>query len=127
MYKFSEALTMFLASGTLKNLLNLNMAACYLKMGESRKSIESCNKVSYIAFYTFHGVPFFFFSQLSSKAWRCFLVDPIQVLDANPANIKALYRRGMAYMSAGDFEEAGTDFKAVSPCNPLDTQSPYVI
>ncbi|KAK4800922.1 hypothetical protein SAY86_021409 [Trapa natans] len=62
-----------------RNLLNLNMAACYLKMGETRKSIESCNKV----------------------------------LDANPANVKALYRRGMAYMSAGDFEEARTDFKAM--------------
>ncbi|KAK4748235.1 hypothetical protein SAY87_014821 [Trapa incisa] len=62
-----------------RNLLNLNMAACYLKMGETRMSIESCNKV----------------------------------LDANPANVKALYRRGMAFMSAGDFEEARTDFKAM--------------
>lgn len=30
----------------LKNLLHLNVAACLLKMGESRKSIESCNKVT---------------------------------------------------------------------------------
>ncbi|OWM81771.1 hypothetical protein CDL15_Pgr007809 [Punica granatum] len=62
-----------------RSLLNLNVAACYLKMGESRKSIDACNKV----------------------------------LDANPAHVKALYRRGMAYMSAGDFEEARTDFKAM--------------
>ncbi|KAM7464011.1 hypothetical protein LguiA_032132 [Lonicera macranthoides] len=60
-----------------RNLLNLNVAACYLKMGECRKSIETCNKV----------------------------------LDANPLHVKALYRRGMAYMSAGDFEEARADFK----------------
>lgn len=59
-----------------RNLLNLNVAACYLKMGESKKSLEACNKV----------------------------------LDANPVHFKALYRRGMAYMSAGDFEEARADF-----------------
>ncbi|KAA8518968.1 hypothetical protein F0562_016258 [Nyssa sinensis] len=59
-----------------RNLLHLNVAACFLKMGECRKSIEACNKV----------------------------------LDANPVHVKALYRRGMAYMSAGDFEEARSDF-----------------
>ncbi|KAG6640123.1 hypothetical protein I3843_10G141800 [Carya illinoinensis] len=60
-----------------RNLLHLNVAACQLKLGECRKSIETCNKV----------------------------------LDANPAHVKALYRRGMAYMAAGDFEEARADFK----------------
>ncbi|KAL8039289.1 hypothetical protein ABFX02_10G025700 [Erythranthe guttata] len=59
-----------------RNLLHLNMAACWLKMGEFRKSIEACNKV----------------------------------LEANPAHAKALYRRGMAYMAGGDFEEARADF-----------------
>ncbi|KAK9986456.1 hypothetical protein SO802_031407 [Lithocarpus litseifolius] len=59
--------------------LHLNVAACQLKLGECRKSIETCNKV----------------------------------LDANPAHVKALYRRGMAYMEAGDFEEARGDFKMV--------------
>ncbi|KAI3782585.1 hypothetical protein L2E82_12636 [Cichorium intybus] len=59
-----------------RSLLNLNVAACYLKMGDCRKSIETCNKV----------------------------------LDANPVHVKALYRRGMAYMEAGDFEEARRDF-----------------
>ncbi|KAL3639470.1 G1/S-specific cyclin pas1 [Castilleja foliolosa] len=59
-----------------RNLLHLNMAACWLKMGEFKKSIESCNKV----------------------------------LDTNPVHSKALYRRGMAYMAAGDFEEARADF-----------------
>ncbi|EXB55867.1 Peptidyl-prolyl cis-trans isomerase PASTICCINO1 [Morus notabilis] len=34
-----------------------------------------------------------------------------RVLDANPAHVKALYRRDMAYMAAGDFEEAMTDFQ----------------
>ncbi|KAI4331686.1 hypothetical protein MLD38_029846 [Melastoma candidum] len=62
-----------------RNLLNLNVAACYLKLGESRKSIEACNKV----------------------------------LDANPAHVKALYRRGMAYMTAGDFQEARNDFESM--------------
>lgn len=37
----------------------------------------------------------------------------MQVLDANPAHVKALYRRGMAYMAAGDFEEARGDFTMV--------------
>lgn len=59
-----------------RNLLHLNVAACYLKLGESRKSIEACNKV----------------------------------LDTNPVHVKGLYRRGMAYMSLGDFEEARNDF-----------------
>ncbi|KAG6430648.1 hypothetical protein SASPL_108720 [Salvia splendens] len=58
------------------DLLHLNMAACLLKIGEYRKSVESCNKV----------------------------------LDANPAHVKALYRRGMAYMAVGNFEEARADF-----------------
>lgn len=62
--------------GNTRSLLNLNVAACYLKMGDFRKSIETCNKV----------------------------------LDANPVHVKALYRRGMAYMSGGDFEEARRDF-----------------
>ncbi|BAT96328.1 Peptidyl-prolyl cis-trans isomerase [Vigna angularis] len=60
-----------------RNLLHLNVAACYLKLGECKKCIETCNKV----------------------------------LDANPAHVKGLYRRGMAYMTAGDFEEAKADFK----------------
>ncbi|KAJ4833555.1 hypothetical protein Tsubulata_022486 [Turnera subulata] len=34
-----------------------------------------------------------------------------KVLDANPAHAKALYRRGMAYMEAADFEEARGDFE----------------
>lgn len=59
-----------------RNMLHLNVAACYLKMGECRKSIETCEKV----------------------------------LDAHPAHVKALYRRGMAYMELGDFEEARNDF-----------------
>lgn len=62
-----------------RNLLHLNVAACYLKMGECRKSIETCNKV----------------------------------LDANPVHVKAMYRRGMAYMAAGDFDEARSDFEAM--------------
>ncbi|GFY82263.1 FKBP-type peptidyl-prolyl cis-trans isomerase family protein [Actinidia rufa] len=33
-----------------------------------------------------------------------------RVLDTNPVHVKALYRRGMAYMSAGEFEEARNDF-----------------
>lgn len=59
-----------------RNLLHLNVAACLLKMGEFRKSIETCNKV----------------------------------LDVNPVHVKALYRRGMAYLAGGDFEEARADF-----------------
>ncbi|OIT36449.1 PREDICTED: peptidyl-prolyl cis-trans isomerase PASTICCINO1 [Nicotiana attenuata] len=59
-----------------RNLLHLNVAACFLKLGEYKKSIEACNKV----------------------------------LDANPVHVKALYRRGMAYMASGDFEEARADF-----------------
>ncbi|XP_021755683.1 peptidyl-prolyl cis-trans isomerase PASTICCINO1-like [Chenopodium quinoa] len=59
-----------------RNMLHLNVAACYLKMGECRKSIETCDKV----------------------------------LDANPVHVKALYRRGMAYMELGEFEEAKNNF-----------------
>ncbi|KAK9673862.1 hypothetical protein RND81_12G194500 [Saponaria officinalis] len=62
-----------------RNMLQLNVAACYLKMGDCRKSIEICDKV----------------------------------LDANPVHAKALYRRGMAYMEAGDFDEAKSDFNMI--------------
>lgn len=62
-----------------RNSLHLNVAACYQKMGENKKSIDACNKV----------------------------------LDGSPAHAKALYRRGMAYMLAGDFDEARNDFKAM--------------
>lgn len=37
----------------------------------------------------------------------------MQVLDANPAHVKALYRRGMSYMLAGDFDDARSNFKMV--------------
>lgn len=37
----------------------------------------------------------------------------VQVLDANPVHVKALYRRGMAYMEVGEFEEARSDFNKV--------------
>ncbi|XP_039136399.1 peptidyl-prolyl cis-trans isomerase PASTICCINO1 [Dioscorea cayenensis subsp. rotundata] len=60
-----------------RNSLHLNVAVCYQKLGEYRKSIETCNKV----------------------------------LDANPVHVKALYRRGMAYMLGGDFDEAKNDFE----------------
>ncbi|XP_031485513.1 peptidyl-prolyl cis-trans isomerase PASTICCINO1 isoform X1 [Nymphaea colorata] len=60
-----------------RNSLHLNVAACYQKLGDCRKSIETCNKV----------------------------------LDSSPAHVKALYRRGIAYMSAGDFDEARSDFE----------------
>ncbi|KAK9920526.1 hypothetical protein M0R45_029081 [Rubus argutus] len=33
-----------------------------------------------------------------------------KVIEANPGHVKALYRRGMAFMAAGDFEEAKSDF-----------------
>ncbi|KAJ6842129.1 peptidyl-prolyl cis-trans isomerase PASTICCINO1 [Iris pallida] len=59
-----------------RNSLHLNVAACLQKMGEYRKSIETCNKV----------------------------------IEANPAHVKALYRRGMSYMLLGDFDEARKDF-----------------
>ena len=36
-----------------------------------------------------------------------------QVLDANPAHVKGLYRRGTAYMLGGDFDEAKKDFEMV--------------
>lgn len=75
-----------------RNLLNLNVAACHLKLGECRKSIETCNKV----------------------------------LEANPAHVKALYRRGMAYMEVGDFEEARSDFEMmlkVDKSSELDATS----
>ncbi|PKA52691.1 Peptidyl-prolyl cis-trans isomerase PASTICCINO1 [Apostasia shenzhenica] len=62
-----------------RSSLQLNVAACYQKMGEHRKSIETCNKV----------------------------------LDGNPVHVKALYRRGMAYMLHGDFDDARKDFLAM--------------
>ncbi|KAL5991648.1 hypothetical protein ACLOJK_012557 [Asimina triloba] len=34
-----------------------------------------------------------------------------RVLETSPAHAKALYRRGVAYMSVGDFDEARSDFE----------------
>jgi len=52
----------------------------------------------------------------------------MQVLEANPAHVKGLYRRGMAYMAAGDFEEARADFKMVKIFmhNLLSIESLYI-
>jgi outer membrane protein assembly factor BamD (BamD/ComL family) len=36
-------------------------------------------------------------------------------LEANAAHVKALYRRGMASLEVGDFEEARGDFEMVTP------------
>ncbi|KAL0867205.1 hypothetical protein Bca101_046323 [Brassica carinata] len=62
--------------GDARNMLHLNVAACLLKMGEWRKSVETCNKV----------------------------------LEAKPGHVKGLYRRGMAYMAGGEYEDARNDF-----------------
>lgn len=48
-----------------------------------------------------------------SGSW-CVPDKILQVLDANPAHVKALYRRGMAYLEVGDFEEARSDFEMVT-------------
>ena len=37
-----------------------------------------------------------------------------QVLEANPAHVKALYRRGTSYMLLGEFNDARNDFEKVS-------------
>lgn len=62
-----------------RSSLHLNVAACYQKIGEYKRSLESCNKV----------------------------------LGENPRHAKALYRRGIAFMSCGDFDEARKDFKMI--------------
>ncbi|KAG2325025.1 hypothetical protein Bca4012_039516 [Brassica carinata] len=62
--------------GDARNMLHLNVAACLLKLGEWRKSVETCNKV----------------------------------LEAKPGHAKGLYRRGMAYMAGGEYEDARNDF-----------------
>ncbi|KAK4369771.1 hypothetical protein RND71_009246 [Anisodus tanguticus] len=46
-----------------------------------------------------------------------------RVLDANPVHVKALYRRGMAYMASGDFEEARADFIKMMSVDKLSEAS----
>ncbi|CAH8328765.1 unnamed protein product [Eruca vesicaria subsp. sativa] len=60
--------------GEARNMLHLNVAACLLKLGEWRKSVETCNKLG---------------------------------------NVKGLYRRGMAYMAGGEYQDARNDFNKV--------------
>ncbi|KAL1804706.1 hypothetical protein ACET3Z_027774 [Daucus carota] len=72
-----------------RNLLHLNVAACYLKMGMCKNSIEACNKV----------------------------------LDASPLHAKALYRRGLAYMESGDYEEARGDFNKMMSIDKSSDQN----
>ncbi|KAA3455050.1 peptidyl-prolyl cis-trans isomerase PASTICCINO1 [Gossypium australe] len=47
----------------------------------------------------------------ASSKWENAESPLTHVLDATPVHAKALYRRGMAYMAAGDFEEARSDFQ----------------
>ncbi|KAG6744183.1 hypothetical protein POTOM_052893 [Populus tomentosa] len=138
-----------------RNLLNLNVAACHLKSGECRKSIETCNKhfvslsheefhvkhnwqytrypalvyhhrvqtpygstlcagkipsPTLIAYNLFWGRALRWLSARFKRACHRMIYD-VLVLEANPAHVKALYRRGMAYMEVGDFEEARSDFE----------------
>ena len=44
-YYLQKRVNLCTCSNWLKDLLHLNMAACLLKIGEYRKSVESCNKV----------------------------------------------------------------------------------
>ncbi|KAH9672634.1 peptidylprolyl isomerase [Citrus sinensis] len=74
--------------------IHLYSSACLLKLGECRKSIEACNKGH---------------SQMWVLKWNYRVLG--KVLDANPAHVKGLYRRGMAYMALGEFEEAQRDFE----------------
>nr|CAB3495833.1 unnamed protein product [Digitaria exilis] len=73
-----------------RSSLHLNVAFCYQKIGEYRKSIETCNKVGFLGIL---------------------VVLLEQVLDANPVHVKALYRRGMSYMLLGEFDDARNDFQ----------------
>ncbi|KAH1256963.1 Peptidyl-prolyl cis-trans isomerase PASTICCINO1 [Glycine max] len=119
-----------------RNLLHLNVAACHLKLGECKKSIETCNKITpsllsltvdsvlYASLGQSHGTEFGNYwrncaevlgshdKKRAKKTTKAVAGRPL-VLEANPAHVKGLYRRGMAYMAAGDFEEARADFKVM--------------
>lgn len=69
---------------------------------------EWCYLITHI--YVFFGIYYVSFHISLSNV---FLSGIMQVIEANPANAKALYRRGMAYMTLGDFEDARNDFEMV--------------
>lgn len=62
----------FLVNECTQNLLHLNVAACLLKLGEHKKSIETCNKVT-LKLCASRNIcrPPFFHIQLDSFWWSC--------------------------------------------------------
>ena len=53
-------------------------------------------------------------TKLSATLLHC-----IQVLESDPSNVKALYRRAQAYLGLQDFVEAQVDIKAALQVRPL--------
>lgn len=55
------------------------------------------------------------YSRIRNWDFRDFFYVPIskQVLEAKPGHVKGLYRRGMAYIAGGEYEEARKDFNMV--------------
>ena len=90
-------------------MLHLNVAACLLKMGEWRKSLETCNKVTFNE-QRFKGL---FLNHKLLFLRPLYPQFSKQVLEAKPGHVKGLYRRGMAYMAGGEYEDARNDFNMV--------------
>lgn len=78
-------------------------------MGEWRKSIETCNKVTFNK-QSLHG--FILESEGGISETFCAIISK-QVIEAKPGHVKGLYRRGMAYMAGGEYEDARNDFNMV--------------
>lgn len=93
---------------SLKISLKLNNAACKLKLKDYSEVIDLATKVRVL-------------SPLSNVLSNCidsFSRHPFQVLEGEPSNVKALYRRAQAYSALMDLELAEEDIKKALEVEP---------
>ncbi|GBG62457.1 hypothetical protein CBR_g30778 [Chara braunii] len=57
---------------------------------------------------------------LKSKQYEAAISEGTEVLRSDPKNLKALYRRGLAYKEAGKLELAAADLQAAAELDPTD-------
>lgn len=102
----------------LLSVAHLNLALCYLRLREYSQTVENCNKVEPDSkprkhiFYDSWKMSLFF---LTMSHWFRY-----QVIELNPENEKALYRRGEARLLRNEFSLALMDFKQVLQVNSFN-------
>jgi FK506-binding protein 4/5 len=98
----------------------LNHAACCLKLKDFAQAISLCSKVrgTLISCHLKIEVCFFFPLKTSLIFVTSYAFFLCQVLETEPCNVKALYRRAQAYVESYDLELAKTDLRKALELDP---------